>query len=207
MRLLIGFFLCFAFERLLAQPVACDWTLQRGDTLVCQAFKRKKVIREDFYVGTAYAFTRHWYYNRKDYYWMQKLSERRSSKANGFATAYYQNGQMKSTTFFENGEKIGPCVTCHPSGAVKITCERHIKGKLDGLNTHYYEDGQLEYQTRWQNGRLWEVLTYKDRQGNDLPIGTFKNGNGVWVRGQTGGCQMAYTYRNGKVVKKKRLKQ
>lgn len=137
---------------------------------------------------------------------MQKNGKSPFAKANGPAYMYYPNGAVKATTFFQHGKKIGPCKKYYPSGALEQTCERHIEGKQDGLQVKWHENGQLKSKARWENGRLREILAYKDEQGKDMLIGTFKDGNGDWLWHEKGKPAVVYTYKNGKFMKKKTLK-
>ncbi|MDO8368491.1 MAG: hypothetical protein Q7T20_16955 [Saprospiraceae bacterium] len=54
---------------------------------------------------------------------------------------------------------------------------------------------------------MLDLLTHKDEAGNDLSNGSFKDGNGEWVWQEKGQRPIALTYKNGKIVKRKRLKE
>jgi hypothetical protein len=64
---------------------------------------------------------------------------------------------------------------------MKSACNTNHKGKSDGLFTAFFENGQVMHQERWKDGRLTEIISNRDEQGNDIPFGTFKDGNGTWI--------------------------
>lgn len=192
-----------------AQFKHCDKLVRLGDTIVCQDFTGKgKLFREHYYVNGERVFTRWWRHKKNGAKeWTQNKSKGPFGKRNGPAYMYYPDGKTKATTFYEHNKKIGPCKEYYPSGTLKQTCEKHIKGKTHGIHTSYYENGQLKDQTRWENGRLKEILQYKDEQGRNLPIGTFKDGNGTWTYTEEGNKKFIYTYKQGKIVRRKRLQE
>jgi antitoxin component YwqK of YwqJK toxin-antitoxin module len=206
---LLLFFALFPFEGIWAQSKYCDELVQRGDTVVCReyAFKRKLPSMEHFYVHGKRIFSRDWNQKKNgEYYWKQQISKGAFVKANGPAYRFYPNGSVKVSTTFKHNKIVGPCKEFYPSGAIRKFCSGHIKGKIHGIDTYLHENGALNARIKWESGRLVEILDYKDEQGNDLPIGTFKNGTGdlIWV--EKGKETLVLSYRNGKLIKKKPLK-
>jgi antitoxin component YwqK of YwqJK toxin-antitoxin module len=199
-----------SFGGLRAQSKYCDKLVRLGDTIVCQDFTGKgKLFREHYYVNGERVFTRWWRFKKKskEYEVVQKLGKSPFAKKNGPAYVYFPSGKMSASTVFEHNKKIGPCKEYYQSGVLKQTCERHIKGKTHGIVSNYYENGQIKAQARWDNGRLREILQYKDEQGQNLPIGTFKDGNGTWTYLEDGNKKFVYTFKQGKIVRRKRLKE
>ena len=194
--------------KLIAQSKHCDKLVEKGDTIICQDFTRKgKLFREHVYVNGKYDFTRRWHYRKNgEFECLYQKSKGAFAKQNGPAFAFYSNGILKASTFFEHGHKIGPCKYYYPSGKIKRKCQHHINGNLDGIHTDFFENGQLHSKARWEKGRLQEILAYKDENGTDLYVGSFKDGNGTWIWTEIGKAPMVFTYRNGRLVNKKRLK-
>lgn len=208
---ILAFFLLF-FGRLNAQFKHCDRLLQQGDTTICQYIKKGKITKEHFYLGQTRIFTRRWVY-REDagwmycngigsYYWEQRISKNKKAKRNGPAEHYAADGTLQYTTFYRHGKRVGPTAGYYPNGVLNYTCERHLmNGKIDGRVNNYHPNGTIASKKIWKNGRLFEILAYKDDQGNELPVGTFDKGNGDVFRYIGQKPVLKDTYRNGKVIK------
>lgn len=193
-----------------AQTKHCDETINRGDTLICRNYvgKRKYPTMEHFYVKGVYLFSRDWNAQKNGgYYWREQISSGAFAKANGQANAYYSDGTISATTFFSHGKKIGPCKEYYPSGALKQTCERHVNGKQDGLNCFYHENGVLKAKFYWDHGKLSKVLESKNKNGESLLREPFTNGNGELIWEEEGDTTKLLTYKNGKVIKSRSLKE
>lgn len=199
---------CVSPERATAQPKGCDKLVQRGDTTICQDFNGKgRLFREIFYLNGQRMYSRWWNYSKNgEYQWIQKRGKSPFGQKHGPAYRFYPNGQVKYRAAFYDGTQVGQCFGYYPSGALKQTCQMNGKGKSDGIIVSYHENGQVEAKARWENGRLLEIIEYKDEQGRDRPAGTFKNGNGDWVWYENGQPAYVYSYKKGKLIKKKRVR-
>lgn len=191
-----------------AQPKGCDKLVQRGDTTICQDFTSKdRLFREHFYVNGERIYTRWWNYSKNgEYQWVQQKGKGPFAKKHGPAYRFYPNGKVKNRAAYYDGKQVGQCFGYYPSGALKQTCQMNNKGKPDGILTTFYETGQVESKARWENGCLREIIEYKDEQGRDRPVGTFKNGNGDWIWYENSQPYIRYTYNEGKLIKKKRIR-
>lgn len=204
---LITAFVSIASTFVRAQPKDCDNLIHRGDTTICQDFNGKgKVFREHFYVNGERVFTRLWnHYKNGEYQWTQRNGKGPFAKRHGPAYRFYPNGKVKNRAAFYDGTQVGQCFSYYPSGALKQTCQMNSRGKSDGILTTFYENGQIESKAKWENGLLREIIEYRDEDGNNRPIGTFKDGNGDWIWYEKGKATVVYLYKNGKLVKKKRI--
>lgn len=200
----IIWFLFLPLEWLGAQSKFCDELVQVGDTFICRDFVGKSIApaREHFYLYGHMIFTRRWYYwDNGEYSWVQFRKRGTYAKREGPACSFYADGTMMSYQVYKKGKLIGPCRNYYSNGTLSSTCERHIKGKLDGIQLKFHKNGLVKSKTRWKNGKLLQILRYKDPQGNDLPIGTFKDGNGTWVYYDEEGKQIGVqVYKNGALI-------
>ena len=207
--LFLGIFL-FCGGKINAQPDNCEQLVQLGDTLICRHFagKSKLQYKEDFYLNGTRIFTR-WWHRRKhgEIEWTQRQSKGPFAKRNGPAALYFPNGSLKAYSFFEHDKKVGPCKEYDQKGTLVLTCDKGIHQKGSGYQTFYHENGEIKAKTRFENGRMNEILIYQDEQGNTLPVGTFKDGNGTWIWVEKGKPTTIYTYKNGRETKKKTQKQ
>jgi len=192
-----------------AQPKSCDKLIQRGDTLVCQEFNRNgRLFKEMFYLGGQRIHTRWWhYYSKGTFESVQRKGKSPFSKLHGPAVRFYPSGNVETYLVYTHGIRTGNCFSYYPSGNLRKICSRNDQGKSEGVFYEFHENGQLSYQARWEDGRLREILAYKDSLGNDLPIGTFKDGTGTWLWQEHGKLLYEFNYKDGRMVKNRRLKQ
>lgn len=201
------FIACFVallpLSEVLAQRKLCDEFRQVADTFICEDFIGKSIApaREHYFVNGKMIFTRRWYYqDNGEYYWLQFKSRSSWAKRNGPAQFFYADGTTRGTTTYKQGRIIGPCRSYYTNGVLGHTCERHTNGGLDGMVMSFHENGRIKFKAEWKNGRLQKILRYKDEQGNDLPIGTFQDGNGQWIQYKDGLPFGIFVYRKGKLV-------
>lgn len=202
-------FLLIQVGEVSAQPEGCDKLIQRGDTLVCQEFTRKgRMYKEEFYLGGQRIHTRWWrHYSNGTFGFIQRAGKSPFSKAHGPAVKFYPSGNVEINMVYTHGIPTGNCFSYYPSGNLRKICSWNDQGKSEGIIYEFHENGQLSYQARWEDGRLREILAYKDSLGNDLPIGTFKDGTGTWLWQENGKLLSEFNYKDGRMVKKRRLKQ
>ena len=81
------------------------------------------------------------------------------------------------TKLFSNS-KQGLCNTFDLNGSL-ILQENYIDGNLEGELKEYYNNGKIKIIVSYKNDRPWNIIDYKDNNGNKLDFGTFKNGNGI----------------------------
>ncbi len=118
---------------------------------------------------------------------------------------YFENGQLRLTELYENGE-LGQLVNQYLKDGTKILTNgtgehrayhddgslmmksRQWKGCRDGITTWYYKNGQIEksglhkyHENHLPYGLRWEVLAYYDQDGAPLYKGNLKDGNGTWI--------------------------
>lgn len=202
-------FLLIQVGEVSAQPEGCDKLIQLGDTTVCMDFNGKgRLFREKFYLGGQRIYTRWWhYYSNGTFKVVQKKGKSPFSKLHGPAVRFYPSGNVQYYADFTHGIQTGNCFSYYPLGNLRKICRHNGQGNPEGVIYEFHENGQLSYQARWEDGRLREILAYKDSLGNDLPIGTFKDGTGTWLWQEHGKLLYEYTYKDGRMVKKRRLKQ
>jgi antitoxin component YwqK of YwqJK toxin-antitoxin module len=202
----IGYFIAFlSLEQVSAQSKFCDELVQVGDTFICRDFVGKSVApaREHYYLYGKMIFTRRWYYNSEDggYGWTQYRRRGTYAKRHGPSCSFYEDGTLGFSTVYKKGKIVGPSRSYYPTGILKSTCAGYINGLIDGIYLEFHENGAVKSKSKWEKGRLRQILRYKDAQGNNLHVGTFKDGNGTWIKYDYEGNQVFVdTYKNGKVL-------
>lgn len=207
---LLFFMVLFPLTGIWAQSKYCDEIVTLGDTVICRDFSGRKNIpfREHFYLNGTRIFTRWWHREKNgEFEWNQRKSKGAFAKKNGPAYYYYADGKVKHTTTYEHDQLVGPCRSFYPSGSLSVICSGHDKGKMNGIQKYLHENGRLAYKLKWGDGRLLEVLNAQDEQGNSIPYGSFKNGNGIFIMKDKDGDEAHFTYKKGKMIHRKFIKE
>jgi len=121
---------------------------------------------------------------------------------NGDYREYYSNGQIRYVGKFIDGKQTGLWKFFHDNGVLKYSLEiindnskdgelifydrygklgeklNLIGGKQEGERRLFFSNGMLSEVIFYKNDQLDHVVYCKDNLGNDLPLGTLKNGNG-----------------------------
>lgn len=110
-----------------------------------------------------------------------------SSSGTGTVIWYNENSEkIAGKSEYKNGHKSGIAVWYHPSKTAS-----QIKQKA-----------LYKYDANDPFGLRWEILEIYDKNGNPLPKGTLKNGNGTWISyDDYDKPTIITTYQNGKKVK------
>jgi hypothetical protein len=66
----------------------------------------------------------------------------RQGRAEGAARGWFDNGQLESEEFFEQGVSHGRRVRYHPSGSLRMETQI-VRGELTGAHAEWHESGQL----------------------------------------------------------------
>ena len=117
---------------------------------------------------------------------------------------YYENGQLQKKGSFIDGQQTGTWYfyqedglpvaegnftegvmsghwkMYHQDGVLKRE-GNYLDGELTGEWLLFHTNGELYQKSLWKQNRLLEIIECKDGQGNDLYIGTLKNGNGTVI--------------------------
>ncbi|WKN32367.1 hypothetical protein PZB74_03245 [Porifericola rhodea] len=86
------------------------------------------------------------------------------SLKHGFANLFYENGQKKLQTVYQNGEKNGLEIKYFNSGNIEYKMTYH-KGIPIGEMFEYYEDGQLKYYSFYDPAGKGIYRAYYDING------------------------------------------
>lgn len=110
-----------------------------------------------------------------------------SSNGTGTVHAYREDSKYLSSKMeYQNGHRAGVGVWYHPN---KTTSQVRQKALY-------------KYDANDVNGLRWEIIEINDYNGNPLPKGTLKNGNGTWISyDDKDKPTIITTYQNGKKVK------
>jgi len=97
--------------------------------------------------------------------------------AQGEMKEYYTNGNVKSSTNFQNGVP-------------------------DGVYKYFYDNGQLWTERLYSKGKVMEVISNFNHEGKPVDKGTLKAGTGtVIVYDEEGKQTSVLTYKNGELVR------
>ncbi len=110
----------------------------------------------------------------------------------GKAVETYENGALKSESFYEEGRRNGLRRDYHENGALSFTVT-YIKGNYDGQLETYYENGQLNGRETYANGVLLTVETYYKN-------GQLKEKGQYNEAGETGEWEYHFENDTGKMV-------
>lgn len=110
-----------------------------------------------------------------------------SSNGTGILEFYKEDSKYLSSKMeYQNGHRAGVGVWYHPN---KTTSQVRQKALY-------------KYDANDVNGLRWEIIEINDYNGNPLPKGTLKNGNGTWISyDDKDKPTIITTYQNGKKVK------
>ena len=131
---------------------------------------------------------------------LQALTSYIDNKEIGIHKQYHDNGKLNWTHEFIDGEfKDGVFINYNRDGLVTI--KRNIIGhKYEGEATIYYDNGKVAELLFCKNDKLDHVIYSKDGVGNDLPVGTLKNGTGSRITyHQNGKISEVLIYKDGEL--------
>lgn len=128
--------------------------------------------------------------------------------------SYYPNGNIKSIWFnkrknkserFQTWSMDSISVTYYQNGQIDESLF-WVNNNIIGEAKYYHENGQIAYIVNYKEGRLNNIVSYFDKNGNELSFGTFKNGNGDWNKyDDKGNIIKIEVYKNGKLKKLKKI--
>ena len=149
----------------------------------------------------------------------------KNGKKHGDFTYYSPEGTPQFVEIWENGtfkklkniynrqtnsvsaEGTGEAVVYNEFGLLSIKTN-YEKGHRSGITEWYHKNGKLKQKVLYKRnpddpeGLRWEILEVNDKNGNPLPKGTLKNGNGTIINYDENGKPLkTITYQNGKKVK------
>ena len=123
------------------------------------------------------------------------------TKDNGPLYMFHPNGKVKLATHRFNGKEEGTYKSFYENGKPQCDCF-YSAGKRDSIQKIYWDNGQLYATMVYDKGRLLDILNLFNKSGADLPIGTFKNGNGtLYIYADNEKADKVEYYENG-ILKK-----
>ena len=92
---------------------------------------------------------------------------------------YYEMGNLKGTGYYLNGEqKFGRWTYYYENGNIE-SITNYKNDMIDGYDKYYYDNGQLWTERIYKNDKLMNVNSIYNKRGENLNIGTIKDGNGI----------------------------
>lgn len=92
---------------------------------------------------------------------------------------YFENGKIKATGFYLNGEQQSGTWTNYYENGKTESIANYSNGKLDGNYKYFHDNGQLWTERIYKDGDLLEVISNFSKQGIKNNPGTIKNGTGT----------------------------
>lgn len=112
------------------------------------------------------------------------------------------NGILSETGFTKNKysrKKMNWWTTFHDDGKSKMIVSYYNQnGELDSIFTQYYKNSNVFTKQQYKNNKLWNVIELKDKNQNDLEIGSFKNGSGnLFLYDEEGNIRQSLEFKEG----------
>ncbi len=121
----------------------------------------------------------------------------------GKVVSYHENGQIKKSETYKNGNPHGPYKSYYENGQLWQSGNKDKRGRIHGSYKRYYENGQLECSVNiknfkkvglseiyYENGQLKSSCNYKDGELDGLFERYDKNGQ----------LKSSQNYKDGKLV-------
>lgn len=178
---------------------------EKYDTMTVRFFnKNSKPDKEKNYVGDRLVSVKRWYYE-KDYYGYRLHDMSSILPMVEYRKEFYNNGQLKAEGTMVNGRESGALKSWFENGEPQCVCN-FDKGKRDSIQVIHHENGTVCSEELWTEGKLMQVLYKKDKNGNPLDIGNFKDGNGtILIYDEDAKIISREIFKNGKLIKTEKL--
>lgn len=155
------FFLLIAFGLIITLPA-------------CTTDKRREVVT---------------YYPDSDRIYEQYTIRLPDSLRQGAFRSFYESGEMKEESFYQNGVLHGTRTLFYETGTPMIR-ETHEEGRFHGLYQSFYENGKVdlegnyvdgsmegEWRRYYDSGELMEIVSFHENLENGPFTEFYKNGN------------------------------
>jgi antitoxin component YwqK of YwqJK toxin-antitoxin module len=110
----------------------------------------------------------------------EMVGQYREGMPHGKQEAWYSNGNRKWVESYEHGVRMGPDSSFYENGSLEATAS-YREGLADGKWIFYHRDGAVWTEREYAAGRLMSVGFIQSKEGRQLEVGSFKDGNG-WLR-------------------------
>lgn len=95
-----------------------------------------------------------------------------------FFKEYFENGHLKITGYYLNGENPFGTWTYYYDNSKTEYILNYDNGKIDGSYKYFHNNGQLWTEKIYKDGLLIKVVSNYDKNGRKKDAGTIKNGTG-----------------------------
>ena len=122
---------------------------------------------------------------------------------NGKYVIRYNNGNIKTISYYKHGVLDGKYEKYYKNGNIKIK-SNYKNGKLDGKYIEYFENGNIYITCNFKNGKLDGNYILYDKNGNIVEKSNFKNDklDGEYIQyDEDGEIKEHELYKNGKIIK------
>lgn len=101
-----------------------------------------------------------------------------NGKYNGKIVWYYKNGNPSIDGYYLDIFPYGNWMEYYEDGILKARYS-FVSGLKDGIYEYYYPNGNIWTKKEYKKGKLIKVLELKSKNGDNLDIGSFSDGNGL----------------------------
>lgn len=192
-------FLICLYSLICTSLVAQDWSnIKTLDTFRYENGRIQEI--SNWTNGDAIYFT----YHLNGNFSKKQFSTRKNGIQYEEVTEYFENGNTEKRYFYYvidrkvyGKPKLDSTYKeYYKNGAIKE--ERfYVNNKENGITTTYFPNGQIESKMTFVNDKLMAIESFDDN-GNSLPIGNFKDGNGKLIIYKSGFQVSICRYKNGR---------
>ncbi|WP_077404658.1 toxin-antitoxin system YwqK family antitoxin [Cellulophaga omnivescoria] len=119
-------------------------------------------------------------------------------KKNGKWLLYNETENLIAEINYLDDRENGPYIYYHKNGKIGQT-GTFSNGKNVGIQNIFFDNGKLHKSTEYKNGLIHNIISLKNKQGNNIEYGTLKDGNGTMndYDLETGKLKNTYTLEDG----------
>ena len=162
-----------------------NWKNNLLDGLSKRWYYNGNLCFESFYIpihsstygpGTRDKFSRGYYENGQ----MRWDSRYENKKMHGKQTTWYENGQMESFDIIVNGKIDGKSEEWYKNGNLKSS-KKYIMDKPNGIHKEWHENGQLKSIENYKDGLAIGAFKSFSEMGEVIGEVNLNNGNGIFI--------------------------
>ena len=126
----------------------------------------------------------------------------KNGKLNGVFRSYDENGNLRETIGYKDGEEEGFSILYYENGKKKSS-ENYRRGTLNGKSEDWYENGKIRRQIPYENGQIHGVVKIYDEMGLLMEDMDFVHGlrNGKYHRYSFGKVMLEAEFKDNRCVK------
>jgi len=170
---------------------------KKNDSIIVRWYhKNGTIFFDNIFIKNKLMYQKTFYYN-KDYYEIETITKNTKPKKKNIEYFNYNNNLLKKEQKID-GKHEGKSIEYYENNIVKCITN-YNNGKKNGNFIVYHTNGKVFFNATYLNGKLIKINRLCDDKGNNLEVGTFKDGNGIQnIYDNDGNLIEYYHYKNGK---------